>query len=316
MFYDEVQDVASKDIHEKAHKIVSIFLKTGDKDKLQEQWVNTLSDGFNLMRIDAFKKENADIVKSFNVKSTPYVIIFDDKKTQLETVIDDTTFDKVKDLLLKAVAKKNERPTFSNDKVPPPADKIPAEPKAEAKPAEPKTQAKPAASKIPVFPKYQPPKSTTPAKPKTEEKPKSEEKPKAEDKSKKSEEEKAFDDALQQLKEAQKANENAQNEVKKANDALSKAKKQMVEYAHVEDAQKKAKSSQEATDKALKSYQEAKKKLEDKIKAIKKGVDEFDNSNRPPAPVPSQVPVVKQMINPGSYYPYQGQYRQPPRRDY
>lgn len=101
LFYDEVQDVANKDIHSKVDLITSIFFKTDDQYRLHEDWVDKLNGGVNMMRIDAFKTENDNVVKSFNVKSTPYLVIFENKNTQLETVIDDSTFDQVKEIFSK-----------------------------------------------------------------------------------------------------------------------------------------------------------------------------------------------------------------------
>ena len=122
LFYDEVQEVSQKDVHKRDDKIISIFLKKGEKDRLKEDWVDKLKDEVNLMIVDAFKQENADIVRKFNVKATPYIIMFENHKTQFESIVDDKTFDKVKELLLKSEEDKTLRPTFSNDFVPPRVD--------------------------------------------------------------------------------------------------------------------------------------------------------------------------------------------------
>jgi hypothetical protein len=146
LFYDEIQDISDKSVHEKTLKIISIFLKKDDKDRLKEDWVDTLKDGFNLMRINKAKKENEKAANSFNVKSTPLLIFFQDKQTKIDSVISEITFDDVKKLLMNDVQKKTQRPTFSNDMVP------------ETKPKE-NANTKASETKIPVFPKYEPPKT-------------------------------------------------------------------------------------------------------------------------------------------------------------
>ena len=119
LFYDEVQEVSQKDVHKRDDKIISIFLKKGEKDRLKEDWVDKLKDGVNLMLVDSFKKENSDIVKKFSVKSTPYIIIFENHKTQFESVVDDKTFDKVKELLLKSLEDKKSKSTSNKSNTTP-----------------------------------------------------------------------------------------------------------------------------------------------------------------------------------------------------
>ena len=116
-------------------------------------------------------------------------------------------------------------------------------------------------------------------------------------------------------------NEDAQKEVKKATDALDKAKKDIVESAKVENAQKNAKKAQEETEKALKKYQDAKKKLDSKISSIKKNVGSPSPSHTIPPPPMSYpaysqpAPFVSQMLNPNYANPYSS-YQRGPRRMY
>jgi hypothetical protein len=52
----------------------------------------------------------------------------------------------------------------------------------------------------------------------------------------------------------------------------------MLEYAEVEKAEKNAQRAQEATEKALKAYHQAKQKLDDKIKKENDEIQQFDKS--------------------------------------
>lgn len=117
IFYDEVQEVASKDITNKVDKIIGVFIAQGEDRRTDEPWVDTLNDSVNLMRVDAFKAENAEIVKIFQVKATPYLVLFRDGQTFSEEVVNDKTFDKVKQFLLQK--KETNRDTWGNDNVPP-----------------------------------------------------------------------------------------------------------------------------------------------------------------------------------------------------
>ena len=119
LFYDEVQEVSQKDVHKRDDKIISIFLKKGEKERLKEDWIDKFKDGINLMLVDSFKKENSDIVKKFSVESTPYIVIFENHKTQFESVVDDKTFDKVKEVLLKSLEDKNTKSTSSKSNTTP-----------------------------------------------------------------------------------------------------------------------------------------------------------------------------------------------------
>jgi hypothetical protein len=250
LFYDRLQNFGDKTIHKNTDKIISVFLNKGDKDRLKEDWIDKLSQEFNLIKVDKNDHANQKIVSSFNVKSTPLVVIFNNKKTELETIVDDTTFDKVKSLLLKVSGVSD-----------PAAGQI-------------------RKSSVHSYPVYYGPQPTA----------------------KKSSEEQAYDDALQKLQDAQQINISAQQEVRIANERLERSKKDMVEYARVNEAQNKAKKSREETEKALKVYNEAKKKLDDKIASMKNGIDGVEQSVRK---VQAPAPVVRQLLNPEAYYPYQ-----------
>ena len=49
MFYDEIQEISQKGLHKRDDKIISIFLGKGEKNRLKEDWVDELKDGFNIM---------------------------------------------------------------------------------------------------------------------------------------------------------------------------------------------------------------------------------------------------------------------------
>ena len=101
LFFDEVQEVAQKDVAEASHKLEGIFLKKGQEGRSTEEWVDTLNDSVNMMKIDAFNKENTEMVKTFNIKETPFLILYENGKIALETKVDKDTTQRVKDILYK-----------------------------------------------------------------------------------------------------------------------------------------------------------------------------------------------------------------------
>lgn len=101
LFFDEVQEVAQKDVAEASHKLEGIFLKKGQEGRSTEEWVDTLNDNVNMMKIDAFNKENTEMVKTFNIKETPFLILYENGKIALETKVDKDTTQRVKDILYK-----------------------------------------------------------------------------------------------------------------------------------------------------------------------------------------------------------------------
>ena len=256
MFYDQVQEVAQKQTKKWADEVVGIFMPKGDPKRSKLDWVDQLNDGVNLMRVDAYDSDNKEIVKEFGIDKTPYIIVFNEGKTQFEEVVDDFTPKRLKEtLLLKPqVDKQNagigKDGSWSSDSS-----------KNDKKDLNQNSQTKPLAPKKPT---YNPPKKPASPKPQSpkQEKPKKEE-------PKQSEEEKALAKAEKKLMEALQLNDIAKKEVEKSTKALEEAKKKMVEFADVEKAKKNAQNAQKATDDAMKEYNEAKRKVEEKTRKVR-----------------------------------------------
>lgn len=256
IFYDEVQEVAQKQVKKLTEDITSIFLPRGDQDRLQERWVDDLNDKVNLMRIDRFNPDNQKMVDLFEIKETPWMVIFENGIQKIDEKINDLSFDKVKEALIVKNAMRPPPVSFSGSD---------------------NTQSAPSQAPQQVVQQYSPPQfveKVAPQQAPVKEEPKWEPKPYIPPTQ--SPEAIALADAETQLIEAQRLNTQSQQEVQKATQALEEAKKRMVEYAEVEKAKQNAQKAKEATDQALRAYEEARRQLDNKFRQVRNDIRDFE----------------------------------------
>ncbi|CAI2373132.1 unnamed protein product [Moneuplotes crassus] len=107
MFYDPFQEEGDYEIFKNVEKINGIFLSKGDPARSVDQWVNSLNDGANLLRVDTMNPYNDDAKKSFHVSRTPFLVILEDGNVVFEEALRDGTYNHVRDVLDKSNSASN-----------------------------------------------------------------------------------------------------------------------------------------------------------------------------------------------------------------
>ena len=87
-----------QEVQRNIDSVLSIFKNIGEEGRSTEDWVDSLNDRVHLMKVDVLDIDNTRIVKSFRVGHTPFVSFFKDGTPILEEVIDQKTFDNIKEI--------------------------------------------------------------------------------------------------------------------------------------------------------------------------------------------------------------------------
>jgi hypothetical protein len=80
-------------------RVQTIFMDPDDDNWDGESWIEQYSYDINAMRVSINKTANAGLVKAFEVKITPFIILFDDIKDAVEEVINQGIYDRVREAI-------------------------------------------------------------------------------------------------------------------------------------------------------------------------------------------------------------------------
>ena len=311
MFYDEVQEVTSKDISASVDEILGVFLPEGEEGFTDEEWVKSLAGNFSLMRVDSFGKENKEIVAEYGIISTPYLVILENGTVVLNETVDDSTIDDVEEILVGKAAAMNETEPASNetdasapnatdssdanatdaaspnatDSSPPAANDTTPPAANDTTPPAANDTTPPAANETtpPAANDTTPPAAndTTPPAANDTSAPNATEAPAANDTNTTEPTPGRFSDEKQEIADAEaklllalKISDEVENNLKFATASLEDAKKDMVEASRAEQAAEDAEAAKKAADEALQAYKEAVEKVAEKIREL-----EEENAN-------------------------------------
>jgi hypothetical protein len=101
MFYDSSENNEEQKtwFSTLSSRILGVFMSEDQYGRSTEDWVEMFDDKLHLMRIDVSNKENSRSKEEFNINDAPYIILMEDRRTELREKMDDETYDHIKDLL-------------------------------------------------------------------------------------------------------------------------------------------------------------------------------------------------------------------------
>lgn len=104
LFYDPNQE-KSPNTSSTLTKVMGVFKNIGEDGRSNDAWVNQLNDKVHLMRVDATSLDNARVVQEFKVGKTPLLILLDYGTIQLMEIVNDKSYDHLKEFYAEKIAK-------------------------------------------------------------------------------------------------------------------------------------------------------------------------------------------------------------------